>query len=199
LWRAEAAEEARHFVARYRGELPPRETQFLDAVLALHTRAARVRRWIIGGTIGLLVAIVAAGSVALVSIRRAKVDAVGQAGRAQREAERAQREATHAREAEQRIKDQLAVIEDEQHAKERARAEVVQGKEQLKQVNGELEKALERAQAESGRARDETANAQKLADSLQHANTQLGKLLAAERARAERLEQERKKISTQLR
>jgi serine/threonine protein kinase len=191
LWRGEAMEEARLWRGRFKGDLAQRESEFLDATFALANRAARIRRWLLGGTIGLLLAIVAAGTVALVSIRRAKLDAVAQAERAQREAERA-------RAAEQKVKDDLAVIEGEQRAKEKARSEVVQGKEQLRQVNGDLERALTKAQAESKHAQEAATTAQTLADSLKRANDQLQKLLAEERARRERLEQERKKITTEL-
>jgi hypothetical protein len=199
LWRGAAAAEARHWRNRFSGELASREEQFLGAVFALASRSVRIRRAVVLGIIGTLVAIVAGGSVALTSIRRAKLAAVDEAVRAQREAERA-------RTAEQRIKDQLTVIENEQHANEQARAEVERGKVQLGAVNGELEQALakaqdesQKAQGESQRAKAEATRAQDLADSLKRSNEQLERLLAEEKARAQRLEQERQKIGTRLR
>lgn len=198
LWRGEAAAEARHWRSRFAGELAPREAQFLSAVFALYSRSARIRRAVVLGTIGVLLVIVAAGAVALTSIRRAKLDAVDQASRAIREAERA-------RSAESRIKDQLGVIANEQRAKEKAREEVEHGKAQLDVVNRDLQDALVKAKGESQKAEDESkhardaaARAQTLADSLKRSNEQLERLLAEEKAHAQRLEEERKKIGTRL-
>jgi hypothetical protein len=191
LWRGAAMEEARLWRARFKGDLARRESEFLDAVFALANRSAVVKRWLIGGTIGLLLAIVAGVSVALVSVRRAKQNAVEQADHAQHEAQRA-------REAEQKVKDDLAVIETEQRAKQKARTEVEQGKAELKQVNGDLERALTKAQAESKRAQESATKAEGLASSLKHANERLEEKLALEKAQREKLEQERKKITTEL-
>jgi hypothetical protein len=198
VWSGEAVADARHFRARFRGELAPRESQFLDAVMALSSRAARRRRTAVVGVIVALALLVAGGSVALVQIERAKNEADGQAVRATREADRA-------RTAEQQIKDQLAQIENEQRAKEKARAEVAQGKQKLDVVNGELAGALDKARAESKKAQDESekalaeaAHSKELAESLKRSKAELERLLAEERARAQKLEQERKKIGTQL-
>jgi serine/threonine protein kinase len=186
LWRGEAMEEARLWRARYKGQsLFGREAEFLSAVFALANRAARLRRIAVAGTIGFLLLVVGVGAVMLMSVRRAERRAVDEAGRATREAERA-------RAAEKQVSDQLAVIQAEEKAKERAEAEVAQGKEDLKTANLRLRKALSTAEGESHRAQDAAA-------SLRVANTKLEKLLAEERARRAKLEHERKKITNDLR
>jgi hypothetical protein len=143
------------------------------------------------GVIAFLALLLLVGAFALFGIRRAEQNAVAEAGRAQQEAEHAQREAERARGAEQKVKDQLAVIRTEHQAKERARAEVEKGKEDLHAVNARLQLALGKAEEQSRRAQD-------AATRVQQANTKLENLLQKERARAERLEKERKKINTVL-
>ena len=199
LWRGEAMAEARLWRARYRGDLTPREADFLHAVFALANRSARIRRGLISATIGFLLAVVAAGSVALISIRQARTDALDQASRARAEAERAVA-------AEGQVKEQLAVIEAEQAARKQANVQVERDEKQIARsqaelgvVNGALEQALGKAQAESRRAQDAARQAQDLAGSLRQTNEELQRLLSQERARAKELEEERKKITNVLR
>jgi hypothetical protein len=185
-------EEARHWRARHDDELPAREQAYLAAVLSLANRATRLR-WVAAlGTIALLSLMVLGGSVALIQVRLAERRAVDEAVVAGREAERA-------RLAETQVKAQLDAIRREQEEKRRAQAEVKRGKEDLRVVNSRLEEALGRSEQESQRAREAAASAHRLADSLQKSNGRLEKLLADERARAERLERERRKITTELR
>jgi hypothetical protein len=212
LWRGEAAADARLFRARFKGELPERERRYLDEVLALETRAQRRRRIAVIATIALLLALVAAGAVGLVSIRRAERRAVAEAGRAQeqsdlatneaeraqRETERAQTEAVRARDAERTVADQLRRLQEEQAAKERAEraareaeGEIVEKDQDLAEANTRLREALARAKDESRKARDAQVRAERAAADLEQA-------LAREKARAERLEKERKKIQTEL-
>ncbi len=63
LWRGEALDEARLFRARFRGELPERERTYLDAVIALGTRAVRRRRIGVIGAMAFLVAIAVGAGV----------------------------------------------------------------------------------------------------------------------------------------
>jgi serine/threonine protein kinase len=72
LWRGETLEEARTWRRRYRGVLPPLQEQFLKASFRLATRAARVRRAMVAGTMAFLSLLVVAGAVALVTIREAE-------------------------------------------------------------------------------------------------------------------------------
>jgi len=199
LWRGETMEEARQFQRRYRGALATRERAFLDAVLALASRWNRRKRMALIATFTVLVAGIAAAAVALVMIRSAERDAVEHADRATVEAERA-------RAAERQVKSQLAVIKSEKRDKEKFRAEadekgaeVAKSREQLRAKNVELEGALEKAEAEHGRAREAAMKAERAASDVRKANASLKKLLEQERARAERLERQRKKIKTELR
>jgi hypothetical protein len=68
LWRNEAMEEARLWRHRYLGELPQRESEFIDAVIALGTRAARVRRRAVMGAFAFLLVLVAAAGATLFKI-----------------------------------------------------------------------------------------------------------------------------------
>jgi serine/threonine protein kinase len=193
LWRGEAMQEARIWRARHRdAPLPDRERAFLDQVVELGTRAQRLRRGAALGLIGLLLAVVAGGAIALVQVRQAERAAVAQADVAGREAARA-------RQAEDQVRRQLEVIRTEQAAKSAAESQVERGKQDLRVANTDLQKAVVRAEAESARAKDEAARASGLADSLQQSNAHLEKLLADERARALRLEGERRKITSELR
>jgi hypothetical protein len=80
LWRNEAHDEARLWRARHPDrELAPREQDFLDAVFALATRAARRRRRVVVAVIGALVAVIVAGGAALVKIRAAEQAAIDNA------------------------------------------------------------------------------------------------------------------------
>ncbi len=185
LWRGEAMEEARVWRLRHDSVLPAKEQEFLDAVFVLATRAERRRRAFVVGIIAALMLIIAGGSIALVQVRRAQ-------RLADEHAIVANQEATRARAAEAVVTTQLDAIHREQEAKASAQAEAKQGKEDLRVVNGELQVALDKANAES-------ALAKQAAGSLTTANGRLEKLLAEERARTEKLEKERKKISTELR
>jgi hypothetical protein len=199
LWRGEAMEEARQWRARHPDRLPDREQVFLDAVVQLGTRAQRLRRGVVIGAFGLLSAVVAGGSIAFIKVQASRRDALEQADVASREAARA-------RQAEDRVRDQLDVIKREQTAKTAAETAVEIGKQDLRAANADLQKALARAEAESKhaqseskRAQDAAAKASDLAESAQKTNVVLEKLLADERARAERFEKERRKIASELR
>jgi hypothetical protein len=85
----------------------------------------------------------------------------------------AERARSASRCAEQKIKDQLSVIESEQ-------------------------RAFSRAQGEAARAQGLADSVKKSNADLERSNAQLERLLGEERARAKRLEEERKKIGTKL-
>ena len=192
-------EEARLWRARHPDPLPDREQAFLDAVVQLGTRAQRVRRGVVIGAFALLCTVVAGGSIAYLQVQRSARDA-------SEKADVASREATRARQAEDRVREQLDVIKHEQAAKAAAETAVERGKQDLRVANADLQKALSRAEAESQhaqsesrRAQDAAAKASDLAESAQKTNVVLEKLLADERARAERFKNERRKIASDLR
>jgi len=100
LWRGEALDEARLWRSRYHGELAPREKDFLDAAIALATRATRIRRAAALATIAVLLAVIAGGSYALVQIDKNK--------------QAAQREAVAAQKAQHDAEEQRALAEQKQ-------------------------------------------------------------------------------------
>jgi eukaryotic-like serine/threonine-protein kinase len=156
LWRNEAMEEARLWQSRSQRELPPREQDFLDAVLELADRAARRRRRIVVGSFAFLCALVAAAGVALFMINDAKQIA--------RRAEAAANvSATQAHDSEQKA------LEQEKLANEKAKA--------LQESLDEIAAATKaRKDAEAGEkaadenAKKETAIAQDLAKQREAAN-----------------------------
>jgi len=185
-------DEARSWRARHRDQLPDREQAFVDAVIQLGTRAQRVRRVVTAGLFGLLSTVIAGGAVAFVQVRRAERRALDKASLATREANRA-------RQAEDQVKAQLDVIQQEQTAKAAAENEVQRGREDLRAANAHLRKAVALAQEESKRAQEAAERATTLTESLQKSNVRLENLLAGVRVQAERLEKERRKIANELR
>jgi hypothetical protein len=144
-----------------------------------------LRRAAAVGTIALLSLVIAGGAIALIGVHRAERHAVAEAERA--------------RAAEAQVKAQLDAIQRAQDEKHYAQAEVKRGKADLRLVNAQLEQALRASELEGKRAHDAAEHAQQLAQSLQKSNVQMAKLLSDARARAEKLERERKKITTELR
>jgi len=79
LWRGEMVEEAKRFTRRFRGELPDTQKDFLKAVIAMSTRAARVKKtlYIVAATVvGIMLA---AAAVALVIINESRAETRQQA------------------------------------------------------------------------------------------------------------------------
>jgi eukaryotic-like serine/threonine-protein kinase len=199
LWRGEAMEEAQRFHRRFKGELPARDREYLKAVIDLATRATRVRRRLVGAAFAVLIALVAAAGVALVSIREAEQSA-------QEQKVLAQSEALRAREAEQRVTEQLEAVRRAEAAREAASAAAAEaqekaatGEKQLAMTYDQLEEALRKAEKEKGRAEKAQKSAEDAAKELSASKQRVEKLLAEERARVKKLEDEKRKLSTQLR
>ena len=72
LWTGEAADEARLFSRRYRGELGRLEDEYLAAVVDRATRVASRRRGLVVTAFAFLLALIAAAGIALVSIQNAE-------------------------------------------------------------------------------------------------------------------------------
>ncbi|ACY13758.1 serine/threonine-protein kinase [Haliangium ochraceum] len=197
LWRGEAAAEARRFAQRFRGELPLVQREFLHAVLAHDTRAARRKQTLVAGVIVTLLALVAAAAVALVLIRDAQKEAVAQAAETERQLERArQAEAAAQIERERalsasdelaRNNDLLAANNEELiaavQAAEKARREAETAREAAEDAKNEARSDRQRAVAKETEARAAETRAQA-------ANTRLQRLLEQERARVRRLEEQ---------
>jgi serine/threonine protein kinase len=176
LWRGAPAHEALLWHAHYRGPLTRREQDYLDAVFGLDTRITRRRRWLVAGTILLLMLMPAAwiwnaqreaSRLALMSLSRnleqslEREKAQNQATeQARREAEAARREA----EAEAaRARDALAATE---QARDEARAAAVRARTEKARAEKAARTAREAqaaAQAAEARSRAEKAKADQAA------------------------------------
>jgi eukaryotic-like serine/threonine-protein kinase len=212
LWRGEATAEARRWRDEYRGELPRRERAYLEATFRLADRAARSRRFVVAGTIGVLAALVVAAAFALVWIRDAERAAVKEAERALAETERAREANEKLAEEQRRQAELLASLQREQAERQRARSEADEASEQvelrgaeLEQANIELRAALERARLESERAQlasqqalKEAASAETARRAADEARARAEELARKESERADLLEKRRGKISTKL-
>jgi serine/threonine protein kinase len=198
LWTGDSSDEARRFARRYKGELGPLEQEYLAAVIERGTRVARRRRGLLIGAFAVLLALVAASAVALVKIRDAERAALEQESVARAEAERA-------RSAEHKVSEQLVELRAEEEARQKAeharesavndataaRSEVELSREQLAEANSLLKDALQRARIENARSA-ELARAERAAKEKNAA------LLQRERERVKQLEEQKRKISTEL-
>ncbi|HEY1556874.1 MAG TPA: protein kinase [Kofleriaceae bacterium] len=181
LWRGEAMTEARLWRARYHGELPPREREFLDAVFALATRASRIRRGIVIGTLAFLGAVIVAGGVALVHIRNAEQQALEEKATAQ----------TSQREAEQRKRE----AEQAQHEADKARLAAESARTLADRNAAAAEANLAKYESEHS----ERTVAQKQAKAAQKTADTERKLLDKQRQDAQRKQDEKLgKITTEL-
>ncbi|HEY5924598.1 MAG TPA: serine/threonine-protein kinase [Kofleriaceae bacterium] len=219
LWRGDAAEEARRWIALRPRELVPRDREFLAAVLSLARSGARKRRAILVGAFVLLGAIAAAAIVALVWIRGAEQQATDALTQMQaKEAERLTAEADKAA-AEQRkaaaeadkqaaVADKQAAVADKQAAvaaRAQAQAQVVEKnaviegtREELERQNVKLKAALAEASTAKENAEREQAKAVKAAADAQRAAAALEQANAVLKKKNEELETEKAKLTTKL-
>jgi serine/threonine protein kinase len=197
LWRGEAMAEAQRWHRRYRGELPPLQRAYLDAVFGLAAGAARRRRFLVAGAMMALTGLAAAAFVALVLIRDAQREALSKAEDASRaeaqarwQLERVQDEELARRAAQEREREA-------RHAAERFSADLETANDQLALTVAELRDALEGATLARSRARRarkqaerNEATARAATAEAQRASAELRALLARERERVRRLEQQ---------
>jgi hypothetical protein len=194
LWRGDAADEARRWRQRYRGELTDLEETYLQAVFSLGARTARIKRHAVVGLIVFLSILVSAAAVALLVIRDAKTRATDQAEVAQR--------------AEKQVREQLARVEAEERRRKQAETRALAEKDKADQANVQLDRAndelqrrnqalvlaLDRAEEARQRARRARKRAQANAEDARHAeadahraNQELKDLLERERERMRRM------------
>src|SRR5687767_3167950 len=140
-------EEARLWRSRYAGELPPREADFLDAVIELGTRATRRKRRAVIAAFALLGSLTLAAGAGIVMIREAQQGALEQKERAERNAADAKRSEAAAQEAKR------AAEESERIAKQKQ----AESDENFARYKKENERALT---AEKGRAQEAKARAE---------------------------------------
>ncbi|WP_428264309.1 protein kinase domain-containing protein [Haliangium sp.] len=195
LWRGETAEEAWRWRRRYRGELPGLQSAFLDAVFALRTRSARLRRGAVAFVMIVLAGAAAAAGVGLVMIREAQQEAVIEAQSA-RQAEKDARAAKEVATDKARAAQAALAAQQEAEAEARAQAQVAErARREAEAANDGLLRAAEKAKKASRRAkrarraaqRDE-AKALAAEEEARQANDELEALLAAERERRANLE-----------
>jgi hypothetical protein len=165
LWRNEAHDEARLWRARYpHRELPPREQDFLDAVFALRTRAARRRRAIVTTVMVALILVIVAGAGALVKIRAAEQTAVDSAAAAELAKQHAQDESVQAAKQKAVAEQALADFKAE---KDRADSETAAKVAETAKANAEAQ----RANAATQKAKIATMNAEESAAAARAAAT----------------------------
>jgi len=189
LWRNEAMDEARLWRARYRGELPPREQAFLDAVFALANRAARSKRRLIVGAFVFLIGLVIIGGVALFRIRTAEQFANDKAAALENTIKERDQKELRAKEAEQKQK----VAEEEQKRADAAKlaAEAERAKADAAKVAAEAETVKVSAKSK------QLVSAKELADQRAAAAAAKAAALAKDKQKTDAVTDQRKsKIST---
>jgi len=206
LWTGEPAREAQRWLDRGDRSLATREREFLEAVARLATRAQRRRRTFALAAFAVVGSVAVAAIVAVFLIMNAERTANEQAIAAEREADRARQAEAIAREAEnqaqearRKVEEQLRLVQQKEDEKQEAEAKATHATEQvvlsqgeLKLANIKLQKALAAAEQAAQKERDAAASEKK-------ASQRLEKLLAAEKERVRQLEQQKKKITTELR
>jgi eukaryotic-like serine/threonine-protein kinase len=174
LWRNEAMEEARLWRARYQGELPPRERDFLDAVIELGTRAARKKRRAVIGAFAFLLALVAAAGAALFVIAQKEIETARERDLARAAERKADEKTAEALEANRRIVEEqertqrelsakLAALEAERAAQRAASEAKLAASEAGKRAEAAWAAANRKAaEAASAEARRKAAEAQRV-------------------------------------
>jgi serine/threonine protein kinase len=160
LWRDAPAREARLWRAHYRGVLPGREQDYLDAVLSLDTRTIRRRRRVVAGTVAsvLLVACFWVFGAQREASRQAVLSA--ELAEALGKAEEAEQRANAERDvAEQALNDALAAQARAEEEKARAEEEKARAEKERDRAE-EAGRAERQAQARASRATQEKQEAQ---------------------------------------
>jgi serine/threonine protein kinase len=205
VWRGEAMREAKRWAEQRPRTLGAREQAFLDAVLALERRKRRMRLAILVAAFAILAIIAGGASIAYMQVRRAEERAQAEADRAtdalakklaeeQRRTEAERRAAGLADDA-TRLELQRAKAEAEAQAR---KDEVKMTAEELAAANAELERKVEEAKTARDKATAAAAEAKRLYGELQGVHAELQKSLAAEKARVKQLEDEKRKLTTEL-
>jgi hypothetical protein len=205
VWRGEAMREAKRWAEQRPRSLGAREQAFLDAVLALERRKRRMRLAILVAAFAILAIIAGGASIAYMQVRSAEERAQAEADRAtdalakklaeeQRRTEAERRAAGLADDA-TRLEQQRAKAEAEAQAR---KAEVKMTAEELAAANAELERKVEEAKMARDKATAAAAEAKRLYGELQGVHAELQKSLAAEKARVKQLEDEKRKLTTEL-
>jgi serine/threonine protein kinase len=162
LWRDESAREAQRWREHYGGKLSDRERAYLDAVLALASRAARTRRFLIIGIIVFLLFLVVAASVALIWIGRAEQAAREQATLARERAAMASQRLVEVEQAREQMRRAFAEERRARALAQQAASEARVASEKEQHARATAENALQearRASIQERRAREDTERA----------------------------------------
>jgi eukaryotic-like serine/threonine-protein kinase len=209
LWRGEAAEEARRWYTARPRALPVREQAFVDAVLALARRSVRIKRGALASVFAVLATFGIGASVAYVRVKSANEAEQVATAKAQAnavEARQALAELQSANAARDKAESDAARADREKLEAEASAAEAEADKlaiekmsvEQLRKMNAELDVAAREARSARDRAETASREAKAAAAEEKRARGELQVLLDAERARVKKLQDELKKMSTQL-
>jgi serine/threonine protein kinase len=205
LWSGEAMDEARRWYTSRPRALGAREQAFIEAGLALARRVTRRRRALQAAAFVLLGAIAIGSSVAYIRVRDAKRDAVAHAAVAAAEAKRAtdalDKVVAEQKRREAAERDARAAADAERAAKQAEAEKAVDlqlTREQLIERNGQLEASVADAKAARDRAEAASKAASQAATTEKQLKAQLQQKLDAEMAKVKQLQQELKKVSTQL-
>jgi serine/threonine protein kinase len=205
LWRGEAMEEARRWYTSRPRQLVAREQAFLDAVLAHARRAKRRRSVLLASTITLLTLVAAGASIAYLRVRAAEERATDQADRATRALVQLQAEERARMTAEGDARDAEERKRKAEEAERLKAMDLALSKEELIKKNLELDAKnaeLVGLVAEAKAAREKAEQASRKAESAaaeeKRLKSELQIKLDDEKARVKKLEDEMKKISTQL-
>jgi serine/threonine protein kinase len=162
LWRDESAREAQRWREHYGGKLSARERAYLDAVLALASRAARSRRSLIVGIIVFLLLLVVAASVALIWIGRAEQAAREQATLARERAAVASQRLVEVQQAREQMRHAFA-------EERRARAEAQQAAQDARTASEKEQKARATAENALQEARQASIQERRARKDAEHA------------------------------
>ncbi|MGE5187280.1 MAG: protein kinase domain-containing protein [Acidobacteriota bacterium] len=198
LWRGDAVDEARRWYAERPRDLTARDQAFIDAVFALARRGRRARRGALVGAFALLAVIAAGATIAFVWVRGAEQKATAAAAEANDRFEQLQRTEHERRTAEQR---RSAAEQGKQKAEAEVKAKdalVQESREELQAENARLVDALGEASAARQRAERATASAEAAANEVRRAKAELEQNLERERQHVRQLEDEKRKLTTEL-
>ena len=191
VWRGEMADEARRFAQHHGDTLAEREQSFIAMVLAIASRASRIKRYAVIATMIGLFGLVVVGSVVVVKVRAAEQRAVSGAEVAES--------------ARSKLADQLRVINEKDAARVAAEAEAAAAsqqaaaaKEKATAADADADASRAQLQKEYAKTRQALAAAQDAIIREQAARQQLEHRAEADKARIKVLESQRHKIATDL-
>jgi serine/threonine protein kinase len=189
LWRGFPASEAQLWYAHYRGTLPPREQEYLEAVLALDRRAVRVRRRVVAGIIVVMALLLAGATVGLIQIRQAQREADRQAEIARAQADEREQARRDAEKARQEAAQQALVARTQADVAARAQKVAEAERTRAEEETRKRGVALIRARQSEAQAREAETRARLAESDARRALESATAAAAAERRMRQELEE----------